>query len=335
MKKMKVWATEPFEPAGTEALLEFAELKVASSMDPAVQSKEASDSDAIVVRGAKLRDEVVEAAKGLKIVVRHAIGVDSINVPLCTQKGILVCNCPASNTNAVAEHVIMLMLAISKQLLPVANAYKNGEFTNKGKTLVALKNVYGFNGFEISGKTLGVVGFGKIGRLTAERCRNGFGMKIAVYDPYVYKKIELPENTFWCDTLEELMPVCDYISLHLPYSEETRNLIGEKELRLMKPTAYFINCARGGIVNEEDLYKICKEKTIAGAAIDVLEVEPPLEPHPFFELDNILVTPHFATTTEEAKVGLSMDAVKNLRQYYHGEDPFGWLNKKAMAEIHI
>lgn len=335
VKRMKVFGTDILEAAGLQILSEFGDFTPASSnkMENQVAESVAMGAEAIIVRGTRLFDETVEALDGsLKIVVRSAVGVDTINVDLCTQKGILVCNCPTSNNNAVSEHVVLMMLALSKKLVHIANAYKVGNFSDKNKSLSKLKNEYGFIGNEISNKTLGILGYGKIGRLTADKCRNGFGMKIAVYDPYLYNKIELPENTFWCETLDEAMKVSDYISLNLPLTPETQGMITERELRMMKPTAFIINCARGGIIVEEALYNVCKEQAIAGAGVDVLMTEPPQKNHPFFELENMIVTPHSATTTQEAMRAMAVDAVRNLRQYYDGQAPFGWVNKKQLAD---
>ncbi len=151
-----------------------------------------------------------------------------------------------------------------------------------------------------------------------------------MYDPFLFGKIELPPNSFWCETLEELLAVSDYVTLHMPLLPETKGLINERTLRLMKPTAYLINCARGGIVVEEDLIKALNGDVIAGAGIDVLEVEPPEANHPYFGVRNMILTPHSATATAEANLNLSMACVENIRKVFNGEIPDAAVNRKQL-----
>jgi D-3-phosphoglycerate dehydrogenase len=227
----------------------------------------------------------------------------------------------------VAEHVIALMMALSKKLFVADKAMREGKTSIEGKSLPGLCQSLGLGGIDLTNRTLGVAGFGKIGSLTAQKCIKAFDMQVIVYDPPAYKKIELPEGAKWAHTLDEMLVNADYVSLNMPFTPSTKNMIGEAQFKMMKPTAYIINCARGGIIDEDALYNALKEKWIAGAALDVFAQEPPKRDLPLFELDNLIVTPHAAAMTEESLERMSVEVANGVLKVLAGEIPNNLVNK--------
>ncbi|MBA1336146.1 MAG: D-3-phosphoglycerate dehydrogenase [Firmicutes bacterium] len=278
-----------------------------------------ADADALIVRSTAVTKSIIEAGKKLKVIGRHGIGVDNIDLKAAQEHSIVIVNTPDANILSVAEHVIASMLCLSKRLKEADSALRNGEFSGAG-SLPGMVTQKGYTTKELQGKVLGLIGVGKIARKVASICINGFEMKVCGYDAYIdadtIKKFGIEPCSF-----EKVFVKSDYVSIHVPLTENTKNLISERELKLMKPGAYLINASRGGIVNEDDLYKALKNRKIAGAAIDVYEKEPPSDKHPLFELDNILVTPHIAAMTNEALVRMAEDVSKDVISVLHNETP--------------
>ncbi len=250
----------------------------------------AGDYDAIIVRNqTKVTEDLLKAASRCVVVGRAGVGIDNIDVKAASDQGIVVAFTPEENSISVAEQVLGMMLCLAKKF-PGANAsVKSGSWDRMA-----------FLGVELFGKTLGVIGLGKIGARAALRAR-AFGMRIIGYDPYLTKNNFTVTETGaeLCD-LDTLLRESDFITIHLPLTDETRQMINEETLAKMKPTAYIINTSRGPIVKEEALYEALSKGTIAGAALDVREEEPPKE-SPLNTLDNILLTPHVAAFTQEAQ----------------------------------
>lgn len=328
----KVYVTGLLDPKAMDYLESFAEIQLASSDREEEQVKEIGSVDAIISRGARMYNSVVKAAadQGCKLVVRHAAGLDTVDIPYCTSQGVAVCNCPGANTNSTAEQAIALALAISKNIVRVDRAYRNGAFT-KCKPLTARKEELGFINHELQGKIAGVVGYGQIGRCIGKKMSAGFDMKIAAYDPFLYgKEGVLPEGGVWCKELEELLTMSDLVFIVAPYTGDNRNMIGAHELSVMKKTAMLINDGRGELIDEDALYEALRKHEIAGAALDMLAVEPPVEHNQLFDLPNIIVTPHCGSATFEATEKLSMMAVENVRVFLNGGSPEGWVNKAQL-----
>lgn len=275
------------------------------------------DAEAVLLSTAyKMTKDVIDGAKNLKVISRTGVGVDNVDVKAATEKGILVLNTPEANSISVAEHTLALIVAISKQLIMYDGELRSGNFkirrTNKST--------------DIDGKTLGLIGCGRIGRFTAEKCKAAFGMQVIGYDPYIK---ELPGITLYED-IEEVFKRADYISLHIPLTDETRGLVGEKLLSLMKPSAYIINTSRGGIVDEAALAKALKEDRIAGAALDVLESEPPKDDNPLLPLKNVILTPHSAALTKECSARVAHEAALGISEYLKGNTPKFVFNKELL-----
>lgn len=277
------------------------------------------DYDGLIIRsGTKVTEKVLEKPGKLKGVARAGVGVDNIDVPAATRKGILVMNTPGGNTLSAGEHTMALMLSLSRSVVPACNSLKSGAWDRKK-----------YMGNQLNNKTLGVIGLGRIG-MSVVKMALGFNMKVLGYDPFAAPKEAEELGIEITDSLERIYREADYITLHVPKNEKTLNMITTKELKMMKPTCRIINCARGGIINEEDLYNALASKTIAGAALDVFSKEPP-ENNRFSELDNCLVTPHLGASTEEAQVEVAVEAAQILADAVKGGPIRNALNAPAMG----
>jgi len=323
----KILLTEKIHSIGMEYLSSHADVIVADDTKKDSLLAVIKGVDAVIIRSSKMYNEVIDAADKLRAIGRHGIGVDNIDVEYATNKKIAVLNTPLANVNSVAEHVIALMMTLSKKFFAADKAMREGKTSVEGKSLPGLCQSLGLGGVELTNKTIGVAGFGKIGSLTAQKCVKAFDMQVLVYDPPVYKKFELPPGAQWAETLDEMLKNSDYISLNVPLLPSTKNLIGEAQLKMMKPSAFLINCARGGIVDESALYRALKEKWIAGAALDVFTEEPPRKDLPLFELDNLIVTPHAAAMTEESLQRMAMEISQGVLKLLDGETPHNLVNK--------
>ena len=245
-----------------------------------------ADAEAILLSTAyKMTREVIESAKNLKVISRTGVGVDNVDVSAASEKGILVLNTPQSNSISVAEHTVALIMALSKQLVSYDYELRNGNFAVR-RTNRAV---------DLDGKTLGLIGCGRIGRFAAQKCKAAFGMQVIGYDPYIE---QLDGITLYKD-IKDVFRLADYISIHIPLTPETKGLVGGELLSLMKPAAYIVNTARGGIIDEAALAKALAENRIAGAALDVFEEEPPAADNPLLPLRNAILTPHSAALTRE------------------------------------
>ncbi len=268
-------------------------------------------------------DEVLNAAGSqLKIIANYAVGYDNIDLEECTKRNVIVTNTPNVPNLAVAEHTIALMLAIAKRIP------ESDKWTRKGNYKGWDPNA--FIGVQITGKTLGIIGAGRIGSEVAKIAHKGFGMKILYTDINKNDYLEHELNAKHID-LATLLRESDFVSLHVPALDSTKHLINHKEFAMMKKTAYIINTSRGPVIHEDALVHALENKTIAGAAIDVFECEPKLVCHPnnyqlVAHLDNIIFTPHIASATIEARQGMSEIAAKNIIAVMNGEKPITLVN---------
>ena len=319
---MKILLSEKIDQVGMELLKKNAEVFVAKDTSKEELVKSVKGMDAIIVRSSPLYNEVIEAADRLKVVGRHGIGLDNIDLNFVFGKGIKVVNTPTANSNSVSEHVIAMMMALSKKLLLCDTKMKNKELCVEGISLTGYGVRLGCGGLELKGKTLAIAGFGRIGKLIAKKCVAAFDMNVKVYDPPLYKKIELPEKYEWAESVDELVKDADYISLNLPILPSTRNIINKTVFDKMKPTAILVNCSRGGTVNEEDLYTALKNHRIYGAGIDVYAHEPPLKDNKLFELDNIILTPHMAASTKESQEAMALEVSQGVIDVLNGKEPY-------------
>ncbi len=258
-------------------------------------------ADGVIVRsGTRITAELLENPGKLRAVVRAGVGVDNIDVAAATRRGIVVMNTPGGNTVSTAEHTITMMMALARHI-PAADASMHQGKWERGK----------FVGTQLAGKTLGVVGLGRIGREVARRAA-GLDMKVIGFDPFLAPERAAQLGIEAVAGLDQLLPRCDFLTVHTPLTEETRDLIGAPQLAAMKRGARVLNCARGGIINEEALAEALKTGQLAGAALDVLVQEPPPADHPLLKLPNVVVTPHLGASTTEAQESVALEAAQLL-----------------------
>jgi D-3-phosphoglycerate dehydrogenase / 2-oxoglutarate reductase len=266
----------------------------------------------------KFNAELMDISPALKVISRTGAGVDNVDVDAATRRGILVLNTPTANTVSVAEHAVALLLTMSKQLAFLDASVRQGNFKARRLYLPV----------DVEGKTLGLIGCGNIGRMVAQKCRDAFHMRILGFDPFLKAA---PEGMALAGTIKEVLEQSDYVSLHLPYSAETRNLIDRKELSMMKPSAFLINTSRGGIVNEAALAEALNAGAIGGAALDVFEKEPPEPGSPLFSCKNLLMTPHSAALTRECVERVAICAAQGIVDYLSGRRPESVVNKAVLG----
>ncbi|MCT7952869.1 phosphoglycerate dehydrogenase [Ancylothrix sp. C2] len=303
----KVLVSDPIDSAGIDILSQVAQVDIKTGLSPEELVRIIPEYDALMIRsGTRVTKEMIEAGTSLKIIGRAGVGVDNVDVPAATRQGIVVVNSPEGNTIAAAEHALAMMLALSRYI-PDANAStKNGGWDRKT-----------FVGAEVYKKTLGVVGLGKIGSHVATAAK-AMGMKLLAYDPFISTERADQLGCRLVD-LDLLFREADYITLHIPKTPETTNLIGTETLAKMKPTARIINCARGGIIDEAALATALKEGRIGGAALDVFSNEPLEADSPLRQLGKeIILTPHLGASTTEAQINVAIDVAEQIRDVLLG-----------------
>lgn len=301
---MKILVADDVSESGLEPLRAagFA-VEKRVGLSPAELLEAVRDCEGLVVRSeTKVTAELMDAAERLRAVGRAGVGVDNIDVPAATARGVVVMNAPDGNTITTAEHTIALLISLARRV-PQANAsLRAGRWERKR-----------FVGVELQGKTLGVVGLGRIGRTVAARAR-GFGMNIVAYDPFVAPE-QARDLELEITPLDELFARADFITVHTPLTAETRGLIGAQAFAKMKRGVRIINCARGGLVDERALLAALKEGTVAGAALDVFEQEPPDGDNPLLALEEVIATPHLGASTKEAQEGVAVTVAEQMRDY--------------------
>ena len=309
----KVLVADKINEKGVEVLEGSAEIVNNPKITPEELLKTIDQYDGIIVRSrTKMTKEVIENAKNLKIIARAGVGVDNIDVQAATDHGILVVNAPQSTSITVAEHAMGLMLSLSRKIAIADASVKAGKW-EKSK----------FMGMELRNKTLGVIGMGRIGSQVVKRAK-AFEMDVIVYDPYITEDVA-KELGVEITTLDYLVENADVMTIHVPLTPETKGLISKPELTKMKDHAILLNCARGGIINEADLYEVLKERPELKAGLDVYENEP-LENSPLVTLDNVVLTPHIAASTKEAQRDAAIIVAKEVKEVINGNIPNNVLN---------
>ncbi len=301
---MKVLVADPMADVGVTIMREAGlEVDVLTGLSPEEQKEIIGRYDAMIVRSAtKVTPELLAAADKLKAVARAGTGVDNIDIPACTEKGVIVMNTPGQNSNAAAELTIGLMLAISRHIPQGTSSLKACQWEKK-----ALK------GREVGGKTLGVIGIGAIGGIVAQLAQ-GLRMKVIAFDPYADQKRADELGVELLDSLDELLPRADYLTLHIPKTDQTAMMINAETIAKMKDGAYLICAARGGIVDEDALHEALVSGKLAGAALDVFATEPP-GACALMECQNFICTPHLGASTEEAQINVAVAAAEQIRDY--------------------
>ncbi len=305
---IRILVADPLAEAGLARLRQLGEVDVRLKQTEDQLVEIINHYDALVVRSeTRVTARVLEAASALKVVGRAGVGVDNIDLNAATRRGVIVVNAPRGNIIAAAEHTVALILALARNVAQADASVRRGEWTRSR-----------FTGVEIRDKVLGVIGLGNIGSEVAKRAQ-GLEMSVVAYDPVVPAERAEMFNVELV-SLEELLARSDFISLHVPLVEATRNLIDARRLALCKPTARLVNCARGGIVNEADLFAALRDGVIAGAAFDVFEHEPVGE-SPLLSLPNFVATPHVAASTAEAQASVGVDVANEVAAVLAGELP--------------
>ena len=274
------------------------------AQDPAALRQALAQVDGIAIRsGTQLTAEILEGQSRLKAIVRAGVGVDNIDVPAASRRGIVVMNTPGGNTVSTAEHTMALLLALARNVPKANDSLKAGKWERNK-----------FTGTQLEGKTLGVIGLGRVGLAVARRA-HGFGMTVLGFDPFLAADKALEYGVESVARLDDIWSRCDFLTLHTPMTAETRNLIGSREIAMMKPSVRIINCARGGLIDETALADALNSGKVAGAAIDVFEPEPPPDGHPLVGHPLVVVTPHLGASTEEAQVSVAIEAARLLSDF--------------------
>jgi len=301
-----VLIAEELAPSALDVLAYDFEVRQVDGTDRAALLAEVAEADALIVRSATHVDaEVIAAGHRLRVVARAGVGLDNVDVPAATARGVMVVNAPTSNIVSAAEQAIALLLAVARHTAAANAALKQGEWKRSKYT-----------GVEVQGKTVGVVGLGRIGVLFAQRMA-AFGTRLIAYDPYI-QPARAAQLGVRLVGLEELLRESDFISVHLPRTPETFGLIGEKELGMVRPGVRIVNAARGGLIDEQALAAALKEGRVAGAGLDVF-VEEPVHESPLFGFDNVVVTPHLGASTAEAQDKAGLAVARSVKLALQGE----------------
>ena len=286
--------------------------------------KELADVSGIVLRTAQMPNEVIDACPNLQIIARHGVGYDNVDLSYLNKKRIALGVTSTANAVSVAEHVMTFFLQLTK------NIYLSDELTRKGK-FQEKGNLPSF--FELYQKNVFILGFGRIGQAVAKRCL-GFEMNVYVYDPYVSKDT-IEKMGCHSILIEEGLKLADFVSVHLPLNDETKNFINAKSFQEMKDSCVIVNTARGGIINEQDLYQALKDKKLRAAGLDVYEQEPPPSDHPLFDLSNVLLTPHNAALTLECRMRMAVEVCETVSFYLKNKEKLNLQNIINRKELGI
>lgn len=308
----KILIPEDITDAGKNYLREKGfEVIVTNRADENSLRLDAKDCDAILARTCPYPSDLFSNAPKLKCIVRYGSGYDNIDVKAAEKAGVYVCITPTANTNSVAEHTITLLLACSKNLINQDKQLRLGNWNYRNTA----------KGHEIKHKTLGIIGFGTIGRLVAQKAHYGFGMKVIAYDAYKPSNRDYEDYAAYFSNMDEVLTQADFVTIHVPSMPSTRHFFGKEQFNKMKPGSIFINTSRGDVIVEEDLYDALTNNHIHMAGLDVFSQEPCPADHPLFALDNVIVTPHNAALTYEAMDQMGIDAAMEIERILTGQNP--------------
>ena len=308
----KVLCLQRMHPAGMQILESRPDINliVPESTEPQYWEHHLADVEAIAVRMPRIERWMIEKAPKLKMISRHGVGVDNIAVNAATEHGIIVATVGEANAPSVVEHTLAMMFSLAKRLTQFDRATRTGDFMIKNK----------LDAIDIAGRTILIIGLGRIGSRLAAVC-NALGLRCIGIDP-AYTPDQI--RAMGCEpatNLHEVLPQADFVSPHCPLQDDTRDMIGARELALMKPTAYVINCARGGVVNEAALLEALAGDKIKGAGFDVMVTEPPKLDDPLLQSDKIILTPHSAASTAEGLARMASAVARNITDYFDGKVP--------------
>lgn len=306
----KILVIQPIHEEGINLLKNNSnfEYEVVDNVDTEFLKSKIKDCDGISIRTAKLSGEVIEAANNLKIISRHGVGYDNIDLEVSKKKDITLAITATANAVAVAEHVMFMILNISKRGSMYDDTVKSGKFNERNKLPKTV---------ELWNKNILIAGFGRIGQALIKRCL-GFEMNVFVFDPFVSKEFIEKRGGTKVDNLSKTSKDMDAMSLHIPLNDETKNIINYELLKSMKKNCIIINAARGGIVNEVDLDRALNENLIFGAGLDVFETEPPAENNPLLKNKKVFLSPHTAAFTEECMTRMGKETIQNIFDFFDG-----------------
>ena len=306
----KILVIQPIHEEGINLLKDNSnfEYEVVDNVDTEFLKSKIKDCDGISIRTAKLSGEVIKAANNLKIISRHGVGYDNIDLEVSKKKDITLAITATANAVAVAEHVMFMILNISKRGSMYDDTVKSGKFNERNKLPKTV---------ELWNKNILIAGFGRIGQALIKRCL-GFEMNVFVFDPFVSKEFIEKRGGTKVDNLSETSKDMDAMSLHIPLNDETKNIINYELLKSMKKNCIIINAARGGIVNEVDLDRALNENLIFGAGLDVFETEPPAENNPLLKNKKVFLSPHTAAFTEECMTRMGKETIQNIFDFFDG-----------------
>ena len=322
----KVLVSDPVSEDGLRALLDDSHVQVVIKTDftPEALVDAIGEYDGLIIRSqTRVTADILARADRLKVIGRAGVGVDNVDVPAATQKGVVVLNSPEGNTMAATEHTWALLLALARKLCPADASMRQGKWDRKSYT-----------GTELYGKVLGVIGLGKIGGAVARRGQ-GFEMDVVAYDPFVTQE-QAARMGVRLLPVDDLLRIADFVTIHVPKTKDTADMINSERLALMKPSARLINCARGGVVHEQALADAVRCGAIAGAAVDVYSTEPPAADNPLLAAiaagcPNLLLTPHLGASTEEAQIKVAVDVAEQIRDFFLGIPARSAVNMPALA----
>jgi len=308
VSKKKILIIQPIHEAGIKLLTDNSnyEYEILENLEAQDIKSKISNCDAISIRTAKLSGELINCSKNLKIISRHGVGYDNIDLTASKEKNITLAITATANAIAVAEHVLFMLLNIAKRKSMYDDSVKSGNFSNRNKLPKTI---------EIWNKNILIAGFGRIGQCLIKRCK-GFEMNVFVYDPFVSKEVVESLGGKKVENLEDSIKNMDAVSLHVPLNDKTKNLINYNLLRTMKKNCIIINAARGGIINEIDLDRALNENLIFGAGLDVFEKEPPDQNNPLLKNDKVFLSPHTAAFTEECMVRMGKETIQNIIDFF-------------------
>ena len=308
MSKKKILIIQPIHEAGIKLLMDNSnyEFEIIENLEAQDIKSKISNCDAISIRTAKLSGELINCSKNLKIISRHGVGYDNIDLTASKEKNITLAITATANAIAVAEHVLFMLLNIAKRKSMYDDSVKSGNFSNRNKLPKTI---------EIWNKNILIAGFGRIGQCLIKRCK-GFEMNVFVYDPFVSKEVVESLGGKKVENLEDSIKNMDAVSLHVPLNDKTKNLINYNLLRTMKKNCIIINAARGGVINEIDLDRALNENLIFGAGLDVFEKEPPDQNNPLLKNDKVFLSPHTAAFTEECMVRMGKETIQNIIDFF-------------------
>ncbi len=313
--KPKILVTYPIPQEAIEKLKNYADVQLKFSMSKDQLKEEVTDIEGVVLGLEEFNNEVMEQAPNLKIIARFGVGYDNIELKAATDRNIFVTYTPNVLSDAVADLTIAFILTLSRRITDADHFVKSKDWSVGNKFPL---------GFDLANKTLGIVGLGRIGMKVLERSI-AFKMNV-IYNSRTHKMEAEKKYGIKFVELDELFRISDYISLHAPATRNTQGLVGKKELELMKKTSFLINTSRGSLIHQKDLYEALRDKKIAGAALDVFEVEPISQDDPLLRLENVVLTPHIGSGTYETRLSMAMMAIDDVIRVFEGKEPKNLIN---------